>query len=283
MKKILLPTDFSENSLNAIHYALQLFKNEFCEFYILNVQKASSFVSDDLMTLKPSESIYEALIESSKAQIDNLIKHLIVLHNNKSHEFISRVDYDNFINAINQIVSTEEIDLIIMGTKGSSNVEKVLFGSNTIRVMQRGSCPVLSIPGGYKFSALDHIAFTSNYHTKYIPKDLSPLIQLANQQQSKIDILHLQELEYLTEKQETNKAFLDAYFSNIDHKFIELDHTNLFKSISNYIKINNVGLLAMMSKKHSFLERLFTKHTVETFAFNLDIPFLDMENKGDLY
>ena len=283
MKKILLPTDFSENSLNAIHYALQLFKNEFCEFYILNVQKASSFVSDDLMTLKPSESIYEALIESSKAQIDNLIKHLIVLHNNKSHEFISRVDYDNFIDAINQIVSTEHIDLIIMGTKGSSNVEKVLFGSNTIRVMQRGSCPVLSIPSNYKFKPLVHMAFTSNYHTKYNPKDLSPLIKLANQQHCKIDILHLQELEYLTEKQETNKAFLDAYFSNIDHKFIELDHTNLFKSISNYIKINNVGLLAMMSKKHSFLERLFTKHTVETFAFNLDIPFLVMENKGDLY
>ena len=36
MKKILLPTDFSENALNAIDYALQLFKDETCAFFILN-------------------------------------------------------------------------------------------------------------------------------------------------------------------------------------------------------------------------------------------------------
>ena len=36
MKKILLPTDFSENALNAIHYALHLFKDESCAFFILN-------------------------------------------------------------------------------------------------------------------------------------------------------------------------------------------------------------------------------------------------------
>ena len=36
MKNILLPTDFSENSWNAIKYALQLFKTETCKFYLLN-------------------------------------------------------------------------------------------------------------------------------------------------------------------------------------------------------------------------------------------------------
>jgi hypothetical protein len=36
-------------------------------------------------------------------------------------------------------------------------------------------------------------------------------------------------------------------------------------------------MIAMLSKKHSFLERLFTKHSVETFAFKIDIPFLVMK------
>ena len=37
MKKIILPTDFSDNALNAIDYAMQLFKDEVCAFFILNV------------------------------------------------------------------------------------------------------------------------------------------------------------------------------------------------------------------------------------------------------
>ena len=64
MKKILLPTDFSANSINAIHYALQFYRYEQCKFYLLNVQKASSFVTDDLMTMQPSTTIFNSLISS---------------------------------------------------------------------------------------------------------------------------------------------------------------------------------------------------------------------------
>ncbi len=60
MKKILLPTDFSENSTNAIHYAMAFFKDEACEFYVLNVQKMSSFISDDLMAAQPSVTIFDS-------------------------------------------------------------------------------------------------------------------------------------------------------------------------------------------------------------------------------
>ena len=51
MKSILLPTDFSKNSINAIEYAVNLFKDEPVEFFVLNIQKASTFVSDDLMSI----------------------------------------------------------------------------------------------------------------------------------------------------------------------------------------------------------------------------------------
>ena len=283
MKKILLPTDFSENSINAIHYALSLFEHEFCEFHIINVLKVSSFVSDDLMSMKPSDTIYNALIASSKTQIEKLIKTLKGKHKNEKHTFFPHVDYDNFIDGINQMVSKAHIDLIIMGTIGASNVEKVVFGTNTIRVMQRSNCPVLSIPSQYKFKPLHRIAFTSNYATKYNAEDLKPLIDLAEQNRYTIDILHLNEYDHLSESQENNRAFLDAYFSNVEHSFVELEKHNLFKTISEYVKKHNIGLLAMMSKKHSFLERLLNTHAVETFAFHIQVPFLVMENTGQLY
>ena len=66
MKNILLPTDFSKNSINAIGYALEFLKDQKCQFYILNVQKASSFITDDMMVVNSSTTIYKTLINSKK-------------------------------------------------------------------------------------------------------------------------------------------------------------------------------------------------------------------------
>ncbi len=278
MRKILLPTDFSANALNAIYYALELNKDEYCEFYILNVVKASAFITDDLMAMPPTESLYESLIESSQTQIDNLIIELKDKFKNEKHKFISKVDYDNFIDAINQLINSEQIDLIIMGTKGASNIDKILFGSNTIRVIQRGICPVLSVPNNFSYKPFKKIIFLSNYLNKYDPKDLEVLVDLVDKQNYKIEILHIKKSDKLTDIQTHNKAFIDEYFSNYNHEFIELEQKEIIKSITNYISNQNVNLLAMMSKKHTFLERLFNKHIVEKLAFNLNIPLLVMEN-----
>ena len=166
MKTILLPTDFSPNSVNAMNYALDMFKDVVCKFYILNVQKASSFISDDFRTMSPSTTIYQTLIASAKDSIKEMIK-TFEERGNKSHSFGSIVDYDNFIDAINQACDSKGVDLIIMGTHGATGAERILFGSNTVRVMQRCNRPVLAIPKGHQFNGISKIAFTSNYLTLY--------------------------------------------------------------------------------------------------------------------
>ncbi|KAA3620515.1 MAG: universal stress protein, partial [Flavobacterium sp.] len=53
MKKILLPTDFSPNSLHAIDYAMNFFKGNKAHFVLLNIQKSSEYITDDLMAAGP--------------------------------------------------------------------------------------------------------------------------------------------------------------------------------------------------------------------------------------
>ncbi len=282
MKSILLPTDFSNNSINAIHFAHDLFRGERCEFYLLNIQKASSYVSDDLMTLQPTTTVYQNLIDTSKKAIETIVTNVQKKYKTDNHIYHTIVDYDNFVEAIKQLVRTKNICLIVMGTKGANGAEKVLFGSNTVKVIQRNDCPVLAIPDNCKFNGLNKIAFTSNYLTHYKKEELKPLITLAGKFKSKIDVLHITKGEHLSENQENNRAFLDECFSNLNHEFINLANTDLFTTVEDYILYNDIDLLAMMSRKHSFLERLFTRHNVETFAFKVSIPFLVMPNTGQL-
>ncbi|NNL15730.1 MAG: universal stress protein [Flavobacteriaceae bacterium] len=282
MKSILLPTDFSNNSINAIHYVHELFKNERCEFYLLNVQRASSYISDDLMALQPSTTIYENLIENAKQSLQKIITNVKKKYKVDGHIYHSIVDYDNFIDSINQLVASKDICLIAMGTKGATGAEKVLFGSNTVKVIQRADCPVLAVPDNCKFGGVNKIAFPSNYLTLYKKEEIKPLITIAEMFDANIDVLHLTKGEHLTEDQENNRAFLDECFMNVNHEFINLANTKLFETVEHYVLYNDIDLLAMMGRKHSFMERIFNRHNVETFAFKISVPFLVMPNTGKI-
>jgi len=281
VKSILLPTDFSKNSMNAIDYAVALFEKIPCEFYIINIQKASSFISDDLMMMSSSATIYQTLIAAAKKSIKNIINNIESKHHNKLHSFHSIVDYDNFIDGINQVCELKAIDLIIMGTKGASGAEKMLFGSNTVHVMQRCNVHVLAIPNGYRFSGIERVAFTSNYLTIYKEEELLTLVDIIKLFDSELNVLHLSDENYLSDSHDHNTELLDTSFSRVIHRFIDVDGKDIFTAIHNYIEANNIKMLTMMNRKHSFFEGLFSKHLVETFGFKIDIPFFVIENKLD--
>lgn len=276
MKNILLPTDFSKNSINAINYAVKLFENMACNFYILNVQKASSFISDDLMSVSTSATIYNTLVDTAKKSITNIISQINKRSKNDMHTFQSIVDYDNFIDAINQTSKIYGIDLIVMGTKGASGFEKVIFGSNTVHVLQRCDIPVLAIPVGCKYKKLDTIAFTSSYRSSYFIKDFLPLKDLVSLYHSKLKIMHVVEDYNFEEKLDENIMFFKNNFPHVTFDEVNSVGHNIYNVTHNYIVENDIKMIAMVGKKHSFFDRLFTRHSVETLAFKIDIPFLVM-------
>lgn len=277
MKNILLPTDFSKNSMNAINYAMELFKDENCHFYILNVQKASSFISDDMMVVNTSTTIYKTLIDASKKSIDNIISKVKEKQRNKKHEFYSIVDYDNFIDSINQVSKKHNIDLVIMGTKGASGLEKIFFGSNTVRVMQRCKVPVLAIPDGCKFKKLDKLVFATTNLKLFKNEDFKMLGKMMIFNNSFLHILHLADQNHLAYDDYDNMRFFKENFNEAKHEFIDTTTADIFNAVHNYIENNDIKMLAIMNKKHSFLERLFNKHKVEMFGFKIDIPLLVMQ------
>ena len=276
MKSILLPTDFSNNSLNAIKYAVNMFKDIPCDFYLLNVQKASSFISDDMMVMSASTTIYETLISAAKKSIENIISKIETKYKNEKHQFHSIVDYDNLIDSINQTCNIHNIDLIVMGTKGASGFKKVIFGSNTVHVMQRCPVPVLAIPDNYKFSGLNKVAFSTNHLALNSVSELKPLKDLFSIFKFDLDILHIRDEDNAYYEVFNNETFFQTNFNNVKHHYLTIKVDAILKSVQNYIDVNSIEMLAIMNKKHAFLQRLFKQYLVETIAFKVDVPFLVM-------
>ena len=274
MKSILLPTDFSKNSVNAIEFAVELFSNQDCDFHILNVQKASSFISDDMMAVSSSATIYRTIVDAAMKSINNIISKVESRYKNERHNFHSLIDYDNFTDAINQVSEKHNIDLIIMGTKGASGLEKALFGSNTVHVIQRCNKPILAIPDGCKFSDLTKIVFATTNLKAFVINELKVLKEFVDVYNAQLSILHIADKNHATYKTFDNSVLYDTYFEEAKHDYIDSISRDMFDEIHDYNIANDTKMLVVKNKKHSFLGRLFSKHGLETLAFKIDIPFL---------
>ena len=106
MKKILLPTDFSENSINAIEYATELFKDIPCKFYVLNVFKIPYLANEELMEHNATQlaALEEEMYDHSIEEMNRLLEKI---PENPKHNYEGENNY--FLNNESSILTNNEI------------------------------------------------------------------------------------------------------------------------------------------------------------------------------
>ncbi len=143
-KRILFCTDFSENADSAFTYALNLAKDYESKLFILHVTEAYHPTTLSSMYL-PQEKMEELKISKQKGLDKELKTHYLrKLKEFKNYKVIFKQGRP-FVEII-QTAKVESIDLIVMGTIGTTGLDYVLFGSTADKVVKKSLCPVLTIP-----------------------------------------------------------------------------------------------------------------------------------------
>ncbi|WP_339885541.1 universal stress protein [Polaribacter vadi] len=270
-KKILLPTDFSDNAWNAIIYALKLYANETCDFYLLNSIKIkgstmSNFSSKLSSTIR--KSAFKDMLE---------LKQMIERVNaNANHNFEILVSNADLKDALETAIKKHTIQLIIMGTKGASGAKEFFFGSNTVNVINKVRlCPILTIPDQFDFVEPKKIAFSTDFNRLYKEEELAPLKEVTDLYNSEINIVHLNNEEHLNEVQEYNSKILENDLKDYKHHFFWIpNYGKKANDINDFIKEQNINMLAMVNYKHSFIEKITKEPVIKTIGFQPFIPFL---------
>src|SRR5690606_6559757 len=237
MKKILLPTDFSENAFNAIKYAVQLFQKEECIFYLLNTYTPVLYDSDYILHSPASslslDELYKLNSEKGLEKVRALITEQFpnALH---QYELISSFSLLN--EEIKEQVSSRNIDLIVMGTQGATGAVQILFGTHTVHAMRRATCPLLAIPSGCNYSPPRNMLFPTDYEINYTEEHLELLKHLAKEYDSVIHILHVLFGVPLGEKQQLSKRLLANYLSDTSHQFYSKEKNTVPEGIYDFQK-----------------------------------------------
>ena len=141
LKKVLVPTDFSESARHALTYGISFAREYEAELTLLHVvENLTVGYASDLFPVPMAEVFQEisgyARTELAKlgeeARAKNVTVAEVVVQGKPSAEIM-------------RFARETEVDMIVLGTHGKGMLDQALFGSTTERVVRRAPCPVLTV------------------------------------------------------------------------------------------------------------------------------------------
>lgn len=279
-KRILLPTDFSKNALNAVRYALNLYKDQTCDFYLLNVYQVDGYNLDNAMMVpEPGERAFESAKKQSEERFEKLMEILRLHPDNPKHNFHTISTFNSLLEAVNDTIAKKDIDIVVMGTKGATASRSVTFGSNTVNMMEKiTECPVLAVPEGVRFSPPKEIVFPTDYKTPFKRRELNYLIEIGKMHGTFICVLHIKEEADLSKRQQDNKVLLESILEKTDHSFHTLDDVKVQTGINTFIESRGSDMVAFINRKHSFFGSVFSRPLVKELGYHPSIPIIALND-----
>ncbi len=274
MKKIIVPTDFSENAFNAINYAQQLFSNEECTFYVLNTYTPAVYQAEYLLHSPGQIGLGDLYQSNSMELLEEVKAEMIRNNNNPKHTINIHAAFNLVADEVKEMVEKEGADLVVMGTQGATGAREILFGTNTVHVIKQVTCPVIVVPSGFEYETPKEILFPTDYEVAYEKLPLQVLIDIAKMHQARVEIAHISTGYELTKLQETNRKKLGKLLGKTAHLFHDLPSQEIITAINTFQEKTRVNILVMVRNKHTFVERLFMEPVVKKIAFHVKIPFM---------
>jgi len=157
MKKILVPTDFSTEAENAIKVAAQLSKKHNCELILLHMLDLPlSGIANNAPTDLP-EAVY--FMKLAHKEFETIMSKDYL----KGITITELVDFHDISTGILETCKTQNIDLIVMGSHGSSGLKEMFIGSNAEKIVRAAEAPVLVIKNEHKDFNIEEFVFASDF------------------------------------------------------------------------------------------------------------------------
>jgi len=146
MKKILVPTDFSKTSLVAMDVAFDIAKKSGATVFLLNVVEEagqdSTRITGEWQKADWEEKLFiYKLLERAESQLTKIVQD----PKYSAVKVVGELRLGNPFHGMNAIISEHKVDLVVMGTRGVTNLETMVIGTNTEKVVRHSRCPILTV------------------------------------------------------------------------------------------------------------------------------------------
>lgn len=274
MKKILVPIDFSKPSEYASKMAAKIAKKTNATVYLIHLIELPKGVVD--MGTGSKFSIPESMLYLRK------VREKVLQFKDDFFSKSTRVEYfiklNNPFEGIQKYADKINADLIVMGSKGHSEFEEIIIGSNTEKVVRSSKTPVIVVKRDNKKFKMKNLVFASNFKEEN-KEVFGKFVNFANAFDSKIYLLKVNtpsNFQGTMEAKEKIKDFI-ADFNLPKHKINIYSDVSVEKGILNFSKDMNADLIALSTHGRSGLSHLFTGSVSKNLSKNALKPMLTIK------
>jgi nucleotide-binding universal stress UspA family protein len=280
MKTILCPVDFSANARDAYVYSLNMAKVFNSKVILLHCYETPVVFTELPLGAIPLNAgeLYDNAQKRLKKFVsgirstgfENIKKEMIVMQGLASARTI-------------EIAQEKKADMIIMGARGvTGGIERILMGSNTIRVLRNAPCPVLTIPKGVRFKPFDKIVYATDLQDDNLLA-ANTLLPLAKKFKSEILFLNVDNRLLMNDESDYRKM-RKKISSVIKYPKISgyvSTQLNVVHGIQEFVKKTKPACLAMYSRHRGIIGKLTGSGLTTKTALKVKIPLLALpENQG---
>ena len=262
MKKIIFLTDFSVVAKNAFLYALSLADNFNSELHILHITPIIEPKTDEeRYRVHPLAQMFNDSLENDEwNEFKTEAKKLEQLaHNNNKLHVPVEFHFENgyFQDVIESHIVEKSIDLIVMGTSGNNTIDKKLFGSHAVRLIDSGfDIPILAVPAKAVFTSTGAFAAA----VMLVENECVIIRRIATKlspSETPLKCVHIVDTEEKAMAAQQKKAHWLTNFEGLDVQVDIVIDTDIEDGLTKYVEDNYINILSIIHRQLPFMKRLF--------------------------
>lgn len=286
---ILIPVDFSENSMKACKFGLNFAAQIKVEVVLMHVYFSPVYMPSLQYATEGYGMPYEAEL-GIKSMLDNVHNKLKELTDNidkmMADKEIPEVKYTCLLREgipeeeILAYAREESPLMIIMGTRGENMTEYGLMGSVTAEVIERSPVFVYSIPEEAKltnFKEINKVAFMTSFDQRDLIS-FDSLITTFKDYNFEIYFIHLSSNEEKRTWNEIKLSGIKEYFHkqypHLKINYSQVVEDSFFNHLDDYVKEQNIDVLCVSNYKRNIFARLFNPSIAKKMIFHSRTPIL---------
>ena len=272
MNNFIVPIDFSEASKNAARYAAHLSTlAPDVNLILYNVFDTLEYGSDSspLDTEGVEDTSRQAImllaLESVKTELSTITQARITCVAEENH---------NFLNTFTKYVVDQNIQLIIMGTTGSTRLVQIFMGSNTLNVVRRGIAPVIIVPPQAHSQSAKNVMLLTDFKDIENTIPIDSVKAVLNLFRPRLHIVNVDHEHYVqvTEEYKAERVKLEEALKDYNPEFYFIRLFDFVEAANQFVADYKIDLILTFPRKHSFLSNVFKTSSTKQLAYHSHVP-----------
>ena len=270
MKRILVPIDFSNYSIEALKVAAQIARKNNFDIIVLHLLELPNQASDIFGNVN---SIPEIILFKNKAisKLEELMESSFL----EGINVFESIELNKIDKGIIDASIKNEVDLIVMGSHGTSGFNEILVGSNTEKIARISNIPVLVIKKEIKEFKANNFVFASDF-SKETQKPFRKMLEFAKIFNSKLSLVTICTPGSFKTTAATEKIMKDFIANfNIDNYSTHIyNDANIENGIINFSNSHNADLIGLCTHGRTGLAHFYNGSISEDLVNHANKPVI---------